>query len=172
MANKKLLGLAFVIIAVGVLLILMNAYGSSSDDGGAIGGSSRGARISWMNETINQTWQNSSHANTFYHNGSTNNTYCAKCLSPYNFDPAANHSVNDPVDEVDWAAINCTVCHDPVNYLNLSFYNGTDREPPVNKTVDLCTKCHSGDRHETGWNLSAHANTYHNGTGHDNDNPS
>ncbi len=173
MTDKKLLGLALGIIAIGTLIIILSVYGGATDsssEDGITAPSSRGARISWMNETINQTWQNSSHAKTFYHDGETNNTYCAKCMSPYNYDPAANYTNNDPVDEANWAAINCTVCHDPANYLNLSFYNGTGREEPVNKSVDLCIKCHSGSRHETGWDQSAHANTYHNGTGHDNDN--
>jgi hypothetical protein len=166
MVNKKLLGLVFGLIAFLILLIVINlnvTSESSGEDGAEI--SARGARISWMNETINQSWQNSSHANTF-HGGITNNTYCAKCMSPFQADLSAeNSSVADPIDEVNWTAINCTVCHDPVTQ-ELALFNGSAREAPVANTSDLCGACHDSSHHTEypDWLSSAHANTFHGGS--------
>jgi RNase P subunit RPR2 len=164
--NKKLLGLILGIAILGVLLVIISAYSAESgDDQGSEFAvqSTRGARISWMNETINATWRNSSHANSF-HGGVNNNTYCAHCMSPFQADPMANYTNNIGIEEQNWSAINCTVCHDPVTQ-ELSFYNGTDWEPPVSNPSDLCGECHQGDHHPeyADWNSSAHADTFHAG---------
>jgi RNase P subunit RPR2 len=105
-------------------------------------------------------WKESAHADT-YIAGKTNNTYCAHCMSPFQFDPAATHDESDNLTEDEWTGINCIVCHDQ-HTLELAFYNGTDREDPVDKPSEICAACHEGGKHDsyTPWSKSAHADTY------------
>jgi hypothetical protein len=116
-------------------------------------------------------WEESAHANT-YHSGTdhdNDNSYCARCVSPFQYDPDVNRTTADIVPADEWEAITCIVCHDQ-HSLELALFNGTGREEPLEKSTDLCESCHYGSRHGTGWEESAHATNYHNGTGHDNDN--
>jgi predicted amidophosphoribosyltransferase len=116
-------------------------------------------------------WNTSAHANT-YHNGTghdNDNAYCARCVSPFQYDPDAERETAALVSEENWTAITCTVCHNP-HSLELQLFNGTGYEDPIDDPSDLCLACHSGSRHDTGWAESAHAYNWHNGTDHDNDN--
>jgi hypothetical protein len=105
-----------------------------------------------------EDWSGSGHADTFEFN-ETDNTYCAKCMSPFQMDPDATHDDNDPIDEDNWTGINCMVCHNP-HSLELQFYNGTAYEDPVTNPADLCGRCHGSHQYDE-WNGSAHAQTNH-----------
>jgi hypothetical protein len=109
-------------------------------------------------------WSISAHADTTMIPGVNNNTYCAHCMSPFQGDPDANSSVNDPVDAADWDSIGCIVCHNK-HSLELELFNGSAYSPVEDISRDLCGACHQGSHHpETEeWNSSAHADSFHAG---------
>jgi hypothetical protein len=82
-------------------------------------------------------------------------------MSPFQFDPAANYSVNDPISEENWTSIGCIVCHEQ-HSLELGVYDGTQFNPVEDISRDLCGSCHTGSHHtETAdWNSSKHADTF------------
>jgi hypothetical protein len=101
-----------------------------------------------------------------YNEGVNDNTYCARCMSPLQFDPDVNRTTADTIAEENWTGIGCIICHDE-HTLELSVYNGTGREEPVtsfeNISTELCGKCHGGTDHHhiaDDWAESAHADTY------------
>jgi hypothetical protein len=111
---------------------------------------------------IYDDWEESIHANSYHPEDNNTNTYCAKCMSPFQFDADATHDVNDPVLEEDWDGVNCIVCHDQ-HTLELALFNGTAREEPVESITDLCGACHGGSEYHPiydDWKESGHANTY------------
>ncbi|GAH41606.1 unnamed protein product, partial [marine sediment metagenome] len=83
----------------------------------------------------------------------------ARCMSPFQYDPATNYTSNYLIPEDEWQGITCAVCHNP-HTNELTLYNGTGWEEPLSDPSDLCTACHSGSHHETGWGESAHSNTF------------
>ena len=110
-------------------------------------------------------WQSSAHGNT-YGFGKGPNTYCSRCHSPQNWDPASTvdaapncvtckfpfdpdlriASTMDFVSEEDWVGINCDTCHrveDGVVQQGLAWYNVLKEEHQTVLTPnELCTKCH------------------------------
>lgn len=114
-------------------------------------------------------WEQSGHAETF-DGGMGADTTCAKCKSPFNWDPqaAAAEAALDcaackrvpgeerplleggiPVPEDEWQHIGCPVCHEPVGdsyRITASFWNQKLGEyEPVESNDELCAHCHEGD---------------------------
>lgn len=110
-------------------------------------------------------WEGSPHGQT-YDLGKGPNTYCSRCHSPQNWDPAARPdappscvtckfptdpelriaSTMDFVPEEDWVGISCETCHAiedgrvlaEVSWLNVL----TMERMPVGIPNELCSKCH------------------------------
>ena len=105
-----------------------------------------------MQVYVMETWLESSHGNAFTP-GSNDNTYCAKCHSPFEADPAATHSNHDPVDIETAQAITCSACHpehgDRVEWgTPIGNYDvAAGAHFPVYDAEELCEYCHSGSRH-------------------------
>jgi hypothetical protein len=111
-------------------------------------------------------WQESAHGNT-YALGKGPNTYCSRCHSPQNWDPASKPGppptcitckfptdeevritpFMDFVEEEDWIGVDCKTCHmmegESVTSQLSWFNNRTGLEEPVNTPNELCTKCHT-----------------------------
>jgi len=115
-----------------------------------------------------QDWAQSGHAST-YDNGMGANTTCARCKSPFNWDPKAPaaQGATDcgackrvpgaprpeleggvPVAQNAWSNIGCEVCHQPVgdSYSTaLAFWNNeTKQYQAVHNANELCEHCHEG----------------------------
>jgi formate-dependent nitrite reductase cytochrome c552 subunit len=97
-------------------------------------------------------WSESAHANS-YHTGDhgNDNTYCARCHSPFQADPAATYTDNDPVAAEDWEGVTCSSCHGPHTSTgrvtgNYDIVTGQyiDRHGDFDA---LCEYCHTGSRH-------------------------
>jgi hypothetical protein len=110
-------------------------------------------------------WESSPHGNT-YDLGKGPNTYCSRCHSPQNWDPAATTdaapncvtckfatdtelrvaSTMDFVSEEDWVGINCETCHQVVDGVvqeGLAWLSPlTGEYMEVNTPNEVCTKCH------------------------------
>lgn len=110
-------------------------------------------------------WAKSPHGNT-YDLGKGPNTYCSRCHSPQNWDPAATTdrppncvtckfatdpelrmaSTMDFVAEEDWVGITCETCHvveDGVVQEGIAWLSPlTGEYIPVNNPNELCRKCH------------------------------
>jgi hypothetical protein len=115
---------------------------------------------------IREAWQKSPHANT-YDVGKGPNTYCARCHSPRNWDPAAKADPppncvsckfpfdpamriaksNPPVAKSDWRSIGCEICHKTENGATLAttaWLNTVNGQyEPISKSTALCEKCHT-----------------------------
>ena len=112
-------------------------------------------------------WAASAHGNT-YDLGKGPNTYCSRCHSPQNWDPAARPSAppncvtckfpQDPelriaptmdfVEEADWVGIACSTCHvvegDLIQTASNAWLNPIAGEyEPVATANELCSKCHT-----------------------------
>ena len=132
---------------------------------------------------VRQMWQSSPHANT-YDQGKGPNTYCAKCHSPRNWDPAAKidpqpncvsckfsfdpvmrvAKSNPPVAQADWKSIGCEQCHPTENGVTSSqiawLNTVTGKYEPVANSTALCEKCHTDTdtiRHKRDLANSVHA---------------
>lgn len=132
---------------------------------------------------IRQAWQKSPHANTF-DQGKGPNTYCARCHSPRNWDPAAKidpqpncvsckfsfdpamriAKSNPPVAKADWQNIGCEVCHKTENGVTLAqiawLNTANGQYEAVKDATALCEKCHTNTetlRHKRDVSQSAHA---------------
>lgn len=113
---------------------------------------------------ITTAWENSPHGNT-YDLGKGPNTYCSRCHSPQNWDPASTvdappncvtckfptdselriATTMDFVSEEDWVGINCETCHQINNgtIQGIAWLSPLTREYQEVKTPnELCTKCH------------------------------
>jgi hypothetical protein len=110
-------------------------------------------------------WNEGPHSQT-YDLGKGPNTYCSRCHSPQNWDPASTvdlppncvtckfptdpelriASTMDFVAEEDWKGIGCETCHpvsDGVPVQELAWLNViTEEHEPVNTSNELCQKCH------------------------------
>ncbi|HSQ26927.1 MAG TPA: multiheme c-type cytochrome [Anaerolineales bacterium] len=110
-------------------------------------------------------WSGSPHGNT-YDLGKGPNTYCSRCHSPQNWDPAAKPDAapncvtckfaTDPelrmaktmdfVEEEDWHGIYCDTCHIMENGVvtegNAWFNPLTKEYDEVRTPNEVCTKCH------------------------------
>lgn len=110
-------------------------------------------------------WEGSPHGNT-YDLGKGPNTYCSRCHSPQNWDPASTTDLPpncvtckfptdetirmattmDFVEEADWVGINCETCHrveDGVVQEGLAWLSPlTGEYMEVSDSTELCTKCH------------------------------
>jgi len=110
-------------------------------------------------------WESGPHSDT-YGPGKGPNTYCSRCKSPQNWDPAAY--ADDPpncvtchfaheaemrfaetmdfVAEEDWVGITCESCHQMSNGFalpGLAWFNAvTGEHEPVDIPNQLCEKCH------------------------------
>ncbi len=111
------------------------------------------------------SWESGPHAQT-YDLGKGPNTYCSRCHSPQNWDPASTVDLppncvtckfaTDPelriattmdfVSEEDWIGIDCTTCHQMergVSLPGIAWLNTvTGQYEAVNTSDELCTKCH------------------------------
>lgn len=112
-------------------------------------------------------WAASAHGNT-YDLGKGPNTYCSRCHSPQNWDPAARPGPppncvtckfpQDPelriaptmdfVEEADWVGIACSTCHvvegDLIQTTSNAWLNPIAGEyEPVATSNELCGKCHT-----------------------------
>ncbi len=113
-------------------------------------------------------WEQSGHART-YDNGIGADTTCARCKSPFNWNPAAPAADaaldcasckrvpgeerpllqgSVPVPEEEWQHIGCPVCHEPVadSYrITPAFWNQRlGIYEPVESSEELCAHCHEG----------------------------
>lgn len=113
-------------------------------------------------------WEGSGHADTF-DNGFGADTTCARCKSPFNWDPthpAADAALNcasckripgeerpileggDQVPKEEWHDIGCPVCHEPVGdsfRITPSYWNQElGAYEPVEEIDELCAHCHEG----------------------------
>jgi hypothetical protein len=110
-------------------------------------------------------WESGPHANT-YDLGKGPNTYCSRCHSPQNWDPASTvdlppncvtckfptdpelriASTMDFVEEQDWVGIDCATCHKMergVTLPGIAWLNTvTGQYEAVNTPDELCSKCH------------------------------
>lgn len=110
-------------------------------------------------------WENSIHANTYALEKGPN-TYCAKCHSPFNWDPAAvidsppncvsckfafepemRQAVGNPaVSEEEWQHIGCAMCHRMENGVAepkpVWFDARTGFYETISSSTELCSKCH------------------------------
>jgi hypothetical protein len=106
-------------------------------------------------QEIVSEWKTSSHANSYDEPFHGQNTYCAKCHSPFQADPAATYGSNDPVPSEEWEGVTCQSCHPPRSLRTEwgtpfgNFDVATQTFSPVYEEAidDLCTHCHSGSRH-------------------------
>ncbi len=115
---------------------------------------------------IVEAWQKGPHSHT-YDEGKGPNTYCARCHSPLNWDPASKVDPqpncvsckfpfdramrvaqgNPPVAQKDWKSITCEVCHqvrdgkiDPM----IAWWNQEAQAyESVSDATALCTRCHT-----------------------------
>lgn len=111
-------------------------------------------------------WENGPHADN-YDLGKGPNTYCSRCHSPQNWDPASTvdrppncvtckfptdeevrmASTMDFVEEADWVGITCETCHHVENDVvqeGLAWLNTvTGEQETVNTPNELCGKCHA-----------------------------
>lgn len=130
-----------------------------------------GGRVATPEElaTAQAEWSNSEHAAT-YDEGMGANTTCARCKSPFNWDPsqiAAQQRALDcgsckripgaprpalaegvSVDRDEWHHIECEVCHVPAGdsySVEIAFWNqATARYEAVDSASELCAHCHEG----------------------------
>jgi hypothetical protein len=117
-------------------------------------------------QAILVAWQAGPHGDT-YDLGKGPNTYCSRCHSPQNWDPAATTdlppncvtckfatdeelriaSTMDFVEEEDWVGIGCDTCHPSEGNLvqaQISWFNPIAEEhEPINTPNELCVKCHA-----------------------------
>ncbi len=118
-------------------------------------------------EEIHEAWAASAHGNT-YDFGKGPNTYCSRCHSPQNWDPAAQPGPppncitckfpQDPelriaetmdfVAEEDWVGIACDTCHvvegDMIQTTSNAWFNPIAEEyETVATSNELCGKCHT-----------------------------
>ena len=118
-------------------------------------------------EEVYEVWAASAHGNT-YDLGKGPNTYCSRCHSPQNWDPASRPGPppncitckfpQDPelriaetmdfVAEEDWVGITCSTCHvvegDMIQTTSNAWFNPIAEEyEPVATVNELCGKCHT-----------------------------
>lgn len=134
-------------------------------------------------DSIRTAWRQSLHSQT-YGVGKGSNTYCARCHSPTNWDPAskvdpapncvsckfdfdpaprrAEHNVL--VSASDWHNIGCEVCHRTSGGIaepTITWWNQASGEyEPVATATALCGKCHADSdvlRHKRDLGTAAHA---------------
>jgi len=115
--------------------------------------------------SIITAWESSAHGNT-YDLGKGPNTYCSRCHSPKNWDPASTTdtppncvtckfptddtirmaSTMDFVEEEDWFSIDCETCHmlsDGSVLAGIAWRNPlTGEHEEVGTPNEICTKCH------------------------------
>ena len=96
-------------------------------------------------------WKESRHARTYGRR--YGNTFCAQCHAPLQADPDASYMNNDPVALEDWQSVTCSSCHDPSKdrVSTIAVYDiATGEHIPIadEDANQLCTDCHSGERHE------------------------
>ncbi len=141
------------------------------------------ATVAANQDAVHAAWQASPHGNTYALNKGPN-TYCAKCHSPKNWDPAAaidkppncvsckfdsdaaprRAAHNTLVAESDWHEINCDTCHRVSNGVassEIAWWNqATGQYEPVTNSTALCEKCHTDTdtlRHHLDLGTSAHS---------------
>ena len=127
-------------------------------------------------------WQSSPHGNT-YDLGKGPNTFCSRCHSPQNWDPAAKPDAppncvsckfdtdatvriaksNPLVAQADWRNIGCEVCHRVENGMASAqvawFDKATAKYESVANAAALCEKCHTDTdvlRHRRDLGKAAH----------------
>lgn len=110
---------------------------------------------------IQVAWQASAHANTFVLNDANENTACARCHSPANWQPtmddlpescySCKFEVQEPdpvVEQAKWENIQCNICH-KVDKKKVDPKPVWLEIPQIDEYVDvasnseLCLKCHS-----------------------------
>ena len=134
---------------------------------------------------IQAAWQGSAHNNK-YDLGKGPNTYCSRCHSPQNWDPAATvgkapncfsckfatdkevriAKENPLIPETNWKPVGCDVCHKVdggvVSSQIAIWNNGMGKYDAVATTTQLCEKCHTdslgGTRHKVHLGGGAHSN--------------
>ncbi len=118
---------------------------------------------------VQAAWIKSKHAETF-DQGMGANTTCARCKSPFNYDPTRDTAAQLALDcnsckripgqprpelsegvavaETDWQNISCEVCHIPVGDsfdVGISFWNQSmGAYEAVETPSELCSHCHEG----------------------------
>ena len=132
---------------------------------------------------IQAAWKSSPHADT-YDLSKGPNTYCARCHSPQNWDPAAvidpppncvsckfsfeqemRYAAGNPlVAEQNWKDIGCETCHpveESVVQADLAWLDGeTGTRATVGSPTELCEFCHTDTetlRHRRNLGSAAHA---------------
>jgi hypothetical protein len=113
-------------------------------------------------------WEQSEHAHT-YDGGLGADTTCARCKSPFNWDPAAPAAEaaqdcasckrvpgearpvlesGEPVSQDEWRNIDCSICHEPVGNSYRIAPSIWNQElgvyEPVESSDELCAHCHEG----------------------------
>lgn len=100
------------------------------------------------------TWYAAAHSTSL--NASNGNSYCARCHSPFQADPAATHHDSDPVPPEDWESITCSTCHPPHDLrvewgtpIGIYDVDAAEWFPVYEAEANqLCQHCHSGSRHQ------------------------
>lgn len=169
------------------LIFLSMLPGCTADEGGEKSPTATAARTPAATPdprivAIEQLWRGSVHAHTYAEEKGPN-TYCARCHSPENWDPAATIGTppncvsckfpfdekmrvapsNPPVPEASWQNIGCEICHPvtggavqaSVSWLNTS----TGYRENVADNSALCAHCHKDTdtlRHARNLGTSAH----------------
>ena len=96
-------------------------------------------------EAIWEKWEGSEHADT-YIEGNGDNTYCARCHSPNNWNYSATVASNELILEEDWSNIGCDSCHQMDGRIAGEQYYWHDTitvyYEVVSSTTALCQECH------------------------------
>ncbi len=93
-----------------------------------------------------EEWEGSQHADTYQPQAGADNTYCARCHSPLNWDHAATLENNVTVPEEEWHHVSCEQCHytdGRIADAGVTWYNSyTEVYEYIDTYDELCTKCH------------------------------
>ena len=168
----KRLGISLLILLalVGAALLTLRE-GNLAVAGALQPGATPGARAATLAElaTAQAEWESSEHAAT-YDQGMGANTTCARCKSPFNWDPSQITAQQQALDcasckrvpgeerpelaegvsvpREEWHHISCEVCHIPMGdsySVDIVYWNqATAHYEPVDSSTELCAHCHEG----------------------------
>lgn len=170
MISAKWLWFATVLFISGLLLFSL-LFSATQSLGAPLPNATPGGQIATEVELAiaGAEWALSAHADTF-DNGMGADTTCARCKSPFNWDPSQNLAQQEALDcgsckripgaarpnlasgsivkQTDWQNIACNVCHIPVGesyYTGIAFWNqAAGSYQAIEDTMELCGQCHEG----------------------------
>lgn len=172
---KEKLGMLCVILLV-VVPLLAGVYAGASaspdpPDGTPAPAATPSGRVATEAQLVEARaeWSLSAHADT-YDQGMGANTTCARCKSPFNWDPSQEQAQQAALDcasckrqpgaprpdleegvrvpKKEWQDVACDVCHIPIDNsydVAIAFWNqATGHYEEVASVGDLCARCHEG----------------------------